>query len=152
MAGDQRRSVVVLCVEVASVAISGKEELKQAEQWEVGYIFPAIELLSFLQSWMSSSSAKQQHCHLARRPGEISACQIHCSGDPKRIEEERWDSAKSGRKGSVITGNIHEVLRVVTLATSKRYLIKAAMKIDLWRHLHVNRIKLHFHLIFMTKT
>ena len=50
MAGDQRRSVVVLCVEVASVTIFGKEELKQAEQWEVGYIFPAIELLSFLQS------------------------------------------------------------------------------------------------------
>ena len=47
MAGDQRRSVVVLCVEVASVTISGKEEAKQAEQWEVGYIFPATELLSF---------------------------------------------------------------------------------------------------------
>ena len=36
MAGDQRRSVVVQCVEVASVTISGKEEAKQAEQWEVG--------------------------------------------------------------------------------------------------------------------
>ena len=32
---------------VASVAISGKEEAQQAEQWEVGYIFPATELLSF---------------------------------------------------------------------------------------------------------
>ena len=29
MAEDQRRSVVVLCVEVASVAISRKEEAKQ---------------------------------------------------------------------------------------------------------------------------
>ena len=46
MAGDQRRSVVLWCVEVASVAISGREEAKQAEQWEVGYIFPATELLS----------------------------------------------------------------------------------------------------------
>ena len=45
MAGDQHRSVGVWCVEVASVAISGKE-VKQAEQWEVGYIFPATELLS----------------------------------------------------------------------------------------------------------
>ena len=43
---DQRRSVVLSCVEVASVVISGKEEAKQAEQWEVGYIFPATELLS----------------------------------------------------------------------------------------------------------
>ena len=34
------------CVEVASVAISGKDEAKQAEQWEVGYIFPDTELLS----------------------------------------------------------------------------------------------------------
>ena len=50
MAGDQRRSVVVLCVEVASVALSGKEEVKQAEQWEVGYIFPATELLSFCRT------------------------------------------------------------------------------------------------------
>ena len=47
MAGDQHRSVVVQRVEVANVAISGKEEAKQAEQWEVGYIFPASELLSF---------------------------------------------------------------------------------------------------------
>ena len=47
MAGDQHRSVVVQHVEVANVAISGKEEAKQAEQWEVGYIFPASELLSF---------------------------------------------------------------------------------------------------------
>ena len=46
MAGDQCRSVVVQCVEVASVAISGREELKQAEQREVGYILPATELLS----------------------------------------------------------------------------------------------------------
>ena len=46
MAGDQRRSVVVQCVEDASVAISEKEEAKQTEQWEVGYIFPATELLS----------------------------------------------------------------------------------------------------------
>ena len=37
MAGDQRRSVIVQCVEVASVAISGKEEAKQAGQWEVDY-------------------------------------------------------------------------------------------------------------------
>ena len=48
MAGDQRISVVVQCVEVASDAISGKEEAKQAEQWEVGYIFPATELLSLV--------------------------------------------------------------------------------------------------------
>ena len=34
------------CVEVASVAISGRGKAKQAEQWEVGYIFPATELLS----------------------------------------------------------------------------------------------------------
>ena len=47
MEGDQRRSVVVQCVEVASVAISGKEETKQAEQWEVGYIIPATELSHF---------------------------------------------------------------------------------------------------------
>ena len=47
MAGDQCRSVVVQCVEVESVAISGKEEAKQAEQWVVGYIFSATELLSF---------------------------------------------------------------------------------------------------------
>ena len=46
MAGDQRRSVVLSCVEVASVVISGNEEAKQAEQWEVGFIFPATELLS----------------------------------------------------------------------------------------------------------
>ena len=46
MAGDQRRSVVVECAKVASVAISWKEEAKQAEQWEVGCIFPATELLS----------------------------------------------------------------------------------------------------------
>ena len=46
MAGDQRRSVVVYCVEAASVAISGKEEARQAEQLEVGYIFSATELLS----------------------------------------------------------------------------------------------------------
>ena len=43
---DQPRSVVLSCVEVASVVISGKEEAKQAEQWEVGYIFSATELLS----------------------------------------------------------------------------------------------------------
>ena len=48
MAGDQRRSAVVYCVEVASVAIYGKEEARQAEQWEVSYIFPATELLSFM--------------------------------------------------------------------------------------------------------
>ena len=46
MAGDQHRSVVVECGEVASVAISGKKEAEQAEQWEVGYIFPATELFS----------------------------------------------------------------------------------------------------------
>ena len=46
MAGGQHGSVVVYCVEVASVAISEKEEAKQAEQWGVGYIFPATELIS----------------------------------------------------------------------------------------------------------
>ena len=50
MAGDQRRSVVVYCVEVASAALSGKEEAKQAELWEVGYTFPTTELLSFTYS------------------------------------------------------------------------------------------------------
>ena len=38
------------CVEVASNVISEKEEAKQAEQWEVGYIFPATELLSLGRS------------------------------------------------------------------------------------------------------
>ena len=55
MAGDQRRSVVVYCVEVASVTISGKEEAKQAEQWEVGHIFPATELLSLRYAWLGLS-------------------------------------------------------------------------------------------------
>ena len=47
MAGDQRRSVAVQCVEVTSVAICVFYSAEQAEQWEVGYIFPATELLSF---------------------------------------------------------------------------------------------------------
>ena len=47
MAGDQRRSVVVYCVEVASVALSVFFSARQAEQWEVGYVFPATELFSF---------------------------------------------------------------------------------------------------------
>ena len=56
MVGDQHRLVVVYCVEVASVAISGKEEAKRAEQWEVSYIFPAIELLSLkVYSWKCTS-------------------------------------------------------------------------------------------------
>ena len=46
MAGDQHISVAVQCVEVASVAISVFFSGEQAEQWEVGYIFPATELLS----------------------------------------------------------------------------------------------------------
>ena len=46
MAGDQHISVAVQCVEVASVAISIFFSGEQAEQWEVGYIFPATELLS----------------------------------------------------------------------------------------------------------
>ena len=46
---------------------------------------------------------------------------------------------------------VFDSIRVVTLAASKRNLVKAAMKIDLWRHLHVSRIKSHFHHIFMTK-
>ena len=61
MAGDQRRSVVVWCVEVASVAISGKEEAKQAEQWEVGYIFPATELLLF-HTFHGVAAAKNLTC------------------------------------------------------------------------------------------
>ena len=53
MAGDQRRSVVVYCVEVASVTISGKEEAKHAEQWEVGYIIPATELFSLFSGFLN---------------------------------------------------------------------------------------------------
>ena len=47
MAGDQHISVAVQCVEVASIAISVFFSAEQVEQWEVGYIFPATELLSF---------------------------------------------------------------------------------------------------------
>ena len=46
MAGNQRRSVVVQCVEVASDALSVFFSAEQAEQWEVVYIFPATELFS----------------------------------------------------------------------------------------------------------
>ena len=53
MAGDQRRPVVEQCVEAASVAISGKEEAKQVEQVEVGYIFPATELLSLINIYLA---------------------------------------------------------------------------------------------------
>ena len=56
MAGDQHISVAVQCVEVAHVAISIFFSGEQAEQWEVGYIFPATELLS-LSSCSCLSSA-----------------------------------------------------------------------------------------------
>ena len=48
MGGDQCRSVIVWCVEVASVTISVFFSAGQPEQWEVGYVFPATELVSFV--------------------------------------------------------------------------------------------------------
>ena len=107
MAGDHRRSVVVLCVEVASVAISRKEEAKQAKQWEVDYIFPATELLSLSPKFGCAEQATFPNLTLSigarsighqEMTGQV-AIEIADGTRPTSLEsfETEWERVSSAR-------------------------------------------------------
>ena len=120
-----------------SVSISGKEEAKQAEQWEVGYIFPATELLSLFYLYkiindIDPINRRVQQLLLYMRCLHLLSQTLDFSR--AELKSKRLKPSTSVKTGEAIGGTILKLLKLLHHRSKVGYMVCPRQNLPYFQH------------------